>query len=124
MAFRRDPVGVVPRGRTLRKTRSTSSGRLMFRYSALSDSLRKYISMPSASWAVQIGVMDFNASAVSFQLRPAMLPLSSIKKTVSKEERKAYGSSGVEAVGLVGEFDIGPGLTGATGEYSGGGSEP
>ena len=47
------------------------------------------MSIPSASWAVQIGVMVARAWAVSRQERPAMEPESSIRKIVSKVERKA-----------------------------------
>ena len=47
------------------------------------------MSMPSLSWAVQMGAMAEIAAAVSRHLAPDMLPLSSIKKTVSKWERKA-----------------------------------
>ena len=46
------------------------------------------MSIPSASCSVQMGVMVFSASAVSRQERPAMEPESSIRKTVSKVERK------------------------------------
>ena len=45
--------------------------------------------MPSASCWVQIGVMAARAAEVSRHERPAMLPLSSIRKIVSKLERKA-----------------------------------
>ena len=47
------------------------------------------MSMPSASWAVQIGVMAVRAADVSRQELPAMEPESSIKKMVSKVVRKA-----------------------------------
>jgi hypothetical protein len=45
--------------------------------------------MPSASWAVQMGVMARRASLTSRQERPAMEPESSMTKTVSKLVRKA-----------------------------------
>lgn len=66
--------------------------------------------MPSASWAVQIGVITERASLVSRHDRPAMLPESSIRKTVSNCVRKAYLESAV--------VDMGPGTTavGAAGE--------
>lgn len=63
------------------------------------------MSIPSASCAVQIGVMAFKAADTSFQDRPAMLPESSIRKMVSKSERKAYGSSGASLYG--GGADVG-----------------
>ena len=47
------------------------------------------MSIPSASWAVQIGVMLAKAAEVSRQDRPAMEPLSSMRKIVSKVARKA-----------------------------------
>lgn len=47
------------------------------------------MSMPSASYWVQIGAMEARAEAVSAQERPAMLPESSMRKMVSKVERKA-----------------------------------
>ena len=59
------------------------------------------MSMPSLSWAVQTGVMVARASEVSRQRLPAMEPESSIRKTVSKLERKAYGSSAVGATAAV-----------------------
>ena len=72
--------------------------------------------MPSASWLVQIGVMALRAAAVSRQLRPAMLPESSMRKTVSNSVRNAYGESEV--------VSIAPGMTVplAGGEYAGGAS--
>lgn len=51
------------------------------------------MSIPSLSCAVQIGVIVSRASAVSRHLDPAIEPESSIRKTVSKLVRKAYGSS-------------------------------
>lgn len=45
-----------------------------------------------------MGVMDERAAWTSRQDRPTMLPLSSIRKMVSKELRKAYWSSGVVTV--------------------------
>ena len=45
--------------------------------------------MPSASCCVQIGAMAARAEDVSRHERPAMLPLSSIRKIVSKLDRKA-----------------------------------
>jgi hypothetical protein len=51
------------------------------------------MSIPSASWAVQMGVMVIRASAVWRQRLPAMDPESSITKMVSKVSRKAYASS-------------------------------
>lgn len=56
------------------------------------------MSTPSASCCVQMGVMDDKADWTSRHERPTMEPESSIRKMVSKEERKAYWSSGVEAV--------------------------
>ena len=47
------------------------------------------MSIPSASWETQIGVMDSRASWVSRQRLPAMEPESSIRKVVSKVLRKA-----------------------------------
>jgi hypothetical protein len=70
--------------------------------------------MPSESCAVQIGVMALSAAAVSRQLRPAILPLSSIRKIVSNCVRKAYGESSVICIapGTAAEF--------VGGEYAGG----
>ena len=51
------------------------------------------MSIPSASCDVQTGVMAASAAFVSRQLRPAMLPLSSMRKMVSNWRRKAYGES-------------------------------
>ena len=59
------------------------------------------MSMPSASWAVQIGVMAVRAADVSRQELPAMEPESSIRKMVSKVVRNAYGSSAVALMGGV-----------------------
>jgi hypothetical protein len=61
------------------------------------------MSIPSASWAVQMGVMVIRASAVWRQRLPAMEPESSITKIVSKVSRKAYASSamGAGAEGLL-----------------------
>lgn len=61
-----------------------------------------------------MGVMAVNADAVSRQLRPAILPLSSMRKMVSNWVRNAYGESSVNC--------IGPGTTAelAGGEYAGG----
>lgn len=56
------------------------------------------MSTPSASCWVQIGVMEDKADWTSRQERPTMEPESSIRKMVSKDERKAYWSSGVVAV--------------------------
>lgn len=56
------------------------------------------MSTPSASCCVQMGVMDFKAAWTSRQEEPSMEYESSIRKMVSKEVRKAYWSSGVEAV--------------------------
>lgn len=54
--------------------------------------------------------MAFRAEAVSRQDRPAMEPESSIKKMVSKIERKAYESSTVvltlPVIGVVGEAGV------------------
>ena len=47
------------------------------------------MSIPSLSWAVQIGVIASRACAVSRHERPAILPESSMRKIVSKVERKA-----------------------------------
>ncbi len=47
------------------------------------------MSMPSLSWAVQIGVIVARAAAVSRHERPAIEPESSIRKMVSKVVRKA-----------------------------------
>lgn len=58
------------------------------------------MSIPSASWAVQIGVMVIRASAVCRQRPPAMDPESSITKIVSKVSRNAYASSATGAEGL------------------------
>lgn len=58
------------------------------------------MSMPLASWSVQIGVMARRAALVSFQRSPCMEPLSSMRKMVSKEERKAYLSSAEVMLGL------------------------
>src|ERR1051326_8423698 len=102
------------------------------------------MSMPSASCAVQMGVMVSRACCVSRHDRPAMLPESSIKNTVSKLLRKAYRSSagrGVRTCGTLGcallAFGVGgkpacmllgkalgvPPITapGSAGEYAGGG---
>lgn len=59
----------------------------------MSSRLRKRMSMPSASRAVQIGVMVSIAARVSFHRLPAIDPESSTSITVSKLERNAYGSS-------------------------------
>lgn len=93
MAFKRVPVGVLACGRTWLKMRSTASGEVIWRNSGSSDLFKKYMSIPSASCAVQIGVMDLRAAATSLQERPAMLPESSMRKMVSKVLRKAKGSS-------------------------------
>ena len=47
------------------------------------------MSMPSLSCAVHIGAMDAMAREVSRHERPAMDPESSIRKMVSKVDRKA-----------------------------------
>lgn len=65
------------------------------------------MSMPSASCAVQIGVMDLRAAATSLQERPAMLPESSMRKTVSKVPRKANGSSFGRAPALEADEAVG-----------------
>jgi hypothetical protein len=61
------------------------------------------MSIPSASCAVQMGVMVIKASAVWRQRLPAMEPESSITKIVSKVSRNAYASSatGAGAEGLL-----------------------
>lgn len=61
------------------------------------------MSIPLASWVVQMGVIAERAAAVSRQLRPAIEPLSSIKNTVSNCVRNAYGESDV--------VSIAPGMT-------------
>lgn len=50
--------------------------------------------MPSESYSVQMGVIASRAAEVSRQLRPAMLPLSSMRNIVSNWDRKEYGESG------------------------------
>ena len=82
-------MGVPPPGLTVEKMRLTASAERMLLNVLLSGVLRKWISMPSLSWAVQIGAMDEMAAAVSRHFAPDMLPLSSIRKTVSKWLRKA-----------------------------------
>lgn len=57
--------------------------------------------MPSGSWAVQTGVIARRAAATADQREPAMEPESSTRKTVSKVERKAKGSSSPLADGLL-----------------------
>ena len=47
------------------------------------------MSMPSLSWAVQMGAMAAMAREVSRHERPAMEPESSMRKMVSKVLRKA-----------------------------------
>ena len=61
------------------------------------------MSIPLASCVVQIGVIALRAAEVSRQLRPAILPESSIRKTVSNWVRKEYGESA--------DVDILPGTT-------------
>lgn len=80
------------------------------------------MSIPSASWAVQMGVMVIRASAVWRQRLPAMEPESSITKIVSKVSRNAYASSATGAEGLL--LDA-MGWTAAFGAavYAGGASE-
>lgn len=82
------------------------------------------MSIPSASWATQIGVIASRALAVSRHERPAIDPLSSIKKTVSNEVRNAYRSSFIAVVveGMVGATTGAGAEEGAAGEYAGGGS--
>lgn len=104
------------------------------------------MSMPSASWAVQMGVMVRRARDTSRQDRPAMLPESSIRKMVSNWLRNAYGSSGVESwesmdgegdgaralgmgfterlakLAVMGSLITGPEAAVGEGEYAGGGS--
>lgn len=103
------------------------------------------MSIPSASWAVHIGVIVRRARETSLQDRPAILPESSIRKTVSNWVRKANGSSGVDNCesmdgegeaartggGLMerlarladgGSFIIGPEAAVGEGVYAGGGS--
>lgn len=75
------------------KIRWTVAGEVMLQYEGSSRALRKWISMPSLSWAVQIGVMAAKAAEVSRHERPAIDPESSIKKIVSKVVRNAYGLS-------------------------------
>lgn len=60
------------------------------------------MSIPSLSWVVQIGVMAESAAEASRHLEPDMEPESSIMKTVSKVERKAYGLSVEGAAAAVG----------------------
>lgn len=81
---------------------------------------KKYMSIPSASCDVQMGAIALSAASVSRQLRPAMLPLSSIRKTVSNSRKKAYGESS-PATGFV---VAGEGARSAAGaaEYGGGGA--
>ena len=93
MAFRRVPVGVPPEGRTVSKMRWTVTGEVMFEYEGSSRALRKWMSMPTLSWAVQMGVMAARAAEVSRHERPAMEPESSIRKIVSKVVKNAYGLS-------------------------------
>ena len=69
------------------------------------------MSIPSLSCLVQIGVMALRASRVSLHFAPDMEPESSIRKTVSKVLRKAYGLS------VLGAMFAGAGV------YEGGGSE-
>lgn len=57
------------------------------------------MSMPSLSWAVQIGVMALSASDVSRHERPAMDPESSMRNTVSNVVKKSYALS-VEGAAL------------------------
>lgn len=59
------------------------------------------MSRPSASWAVQIGAMAAIAAEVSRHDRPAMDPLSSMRKRVSKVRRKAYGESSPTCIALL-----------------------
>ena len=70
------------------------------------------MSIPSASYCVQIGVMACNASAVSRQERPAMEPESSIRKMVSKVARKlkSVSPSEVEEEEVVGGTVLGCGI--------------
>lgn len=72
------------------------------------------MSTPSASCCVQMGVMDAKADWTSRQERPCMEPESSMRKMVSKEERKAYWSSGVQAVMAEKWEGLGLGLRGGT----------
>jgi hypothetical protein len=80
------------------------------------------MSIPSASWAVQMGVTVIRASAVWRQRLPAMEPESSITKIVSKVSRNAYASSATGAERLL--LDA-TGCTAAFGAavYAGGASE-
>jgi len=86
------------------------------------------MSMPSASYSVQMGVMADSASEVSRQLRPAMEPLSSMRKTVSNCARNAYGESalfelaGFEVWTLWAGTAAGAMVGGGVLEYAGGGS--
>jgi len=100
MFWQRVPVGVPPDGLIVLKIRVTSSSFFIFLYppagapalvSAGDEDLwfRKYMSIPSASWAVQIGVMVRRARDTSRHERPAMLPESSIRKIVSNWLRNA-----------------------------------
>src|SRR3954453_21545689 len=75
--------------------------------------------MPLASWAAQMGEMARRAFLVSRHDEPAREPLSSIRKTVSKLERKAYGSSGEVMLGL----DMAEDPEGAGEGWRGGGGE-
>lgn len=95
------PMGVAPPGRTVWKISRTVLALVMLRWVGVCGWLRKWMSIPSASWAVQIGVMVIRASAVCRQMPPAMDPESSITKIVSKVSRNAYASSATGAEGLL-----------------------
>ena len=56
------------------------------------------MSIPSASWLVTIGAIVERACETSLQPRPAIDPESSTSRTVSKVDRKVYGSSPPSAV--------------------------
>lgn len=96
-------MGVAPPGRTVWKISRTVLALVMLRWWGVCGWLRKWISIPSASCAVQMGVMVIKASAVWRQRLPAMEPESSITKIVSKVSRNAYASSatGAGAEGLL-----------------------
>ena len=91
---------------------------------------KKYTSMPFLSYFVQIGAIDSRAAVTSCQELPVMLLESSMRKTVSKVERKAKGSSFCggpvsdtdEAVGSEPNVGLEAGCWGATAEYWGRGS--
>jgi len=80
------------------------------------------MSIPSASWAVQMGVTVIRASAVWRQRLPAMEPESSITKIVSKVSRNAYASSATGAERLLPDATGRAAAFGAA-VYAGGASE-